>query len=66
MGKGRIVVEVPRTEFLRGLARLNLYGPPKPGDKIQVRLNAKLKDGTPVGANFQAVIVGEHQEAQNH
>lgn len=62
MDSGRILVEVSREDFLRGLQRLHLTGPLAAGDHIEVKLTAKLKDGTPVGATLTAKIVGTDRD----
>jgi hypothetical protein len=58
----KISVDVPRSQFLKGLQKLHLDGPLKTGDQIEVKVLAKLKDGTPVSAMFKATIVGEHDQ----
>jgi hypothetical protein len=55
----RISVEIERTDFLKALQRLHLDGPLAAGDSVEVRLTARLKDGTPVGAVFTAKIVAD-------
>ncbi len=59
MDSGRIVVSIRRSDFLKGLQRLNFTGPLAAGNTVRVRLTAKLQDGTPVGAVFVASIVGK-------
>ncbi|HSP17599.1 MAG TPA: hypothetical protein VLV78_22835 [Thermoanaerobaculia bacterium] len=56
---GRIDVDVPRQAFLRALQPLQLEAPLAAGDTIAMRLSAKLKDGTPVGAVFGVTIVDD-------
>ena len=56
---GTVSVELSRSSFLRLLPRLQPTAPLAAGDKVQFRISAKLKDGTPVGAVFTAHISGD-------
>ena len=64
---GRVLVDVGRSQFLNGLQKLHLNGPLAAGDEVEVKLTAKLRDGSPVGAVFKASIVGSGQDGgQKH
>jgi hypothetical protein len=62
MDNGRILVDVARSQFLNGLQKLHLNGPLSAGDEVEVKLTAKLRDGSPVGAVFKVSIVGNGQD----
>ena len=54
-----MVVEISRLDLLKGLQTLQPDAPLKSGDEIGIGLSAKLKDGTPLAAEFKVRVVGQ-------
>ena len=61
--RSRMIVEVSRRDFLKNLQRLKLDGPLAAGDTVEVKLRAKLRDGTPLSATFTAAII-DHEDSR--
>lgn len=59
---GRADVEVSRMGFLASLQQLQPEAPLKAGDRVEIRLSGKLKDGTPLSALFEASILQDEEE----
>ncbi len=58
-----LLLEFPRNEFLRALQQLNLDGPLKAGDKLEVKLRGRMKDGTtPLTGAATVKITGDRDD----